>query len=429
MSFNLQKIQSKVLPVANKISSNRYLKAITNGLVSVLPAIIVGSLFSLIGGISIDAYQKFLKDTGLNALLTIPVTMTTNIIALLAVFFIAYNLTKSFKKDGLMSGLLALVSFLIVTPLGQMKAGEGFADVITFDWLGSRGLFVAIIVGLVVGRLYVLIVEKGLAIKMPEGVPEVTADSFNALIPGFIIIIIFLAVNAIFKATSFGNIHQLIYTFVQQPLQGLSGTYSAFFISTLLAGILWFFGIHGGMVILFSMMSVLIPLDMENIAAYAAGTPIPNIMGFSFLINYANVGGFGCTLGLALLMAFRAKSKKYDVLGKIATPAGIFGINEPIIFGFPMVLNPLTAIPFIFAPIIIGTIAYVAIAIGLVPHIGVNIPMNTPFIVSGFLLGGWRGVVLQVVQLIVSVLIYLPFFNISEKAAQKEEEALAKIEV
>jgi cellobiose PTS system EIIC component len=416
--MNTSKLQEKIMPVVNKITSNVYLKAISDGLASIMPAIIVGAIFTLLASLPIPAYQNFLSSIGIGPLLQLPVTFTTNILAVYSVFFIAYQLSKNFDCDGGVAGLLALLCFFIVTPVATVDK----TSYISFQWLGATGLFVAIIVGLVVARLYVAIVKKGMIIKMPNGVPPTISKSFAGLIPAFIITPIFIIVSAIFANTPFQSIHGFIYKFLQLPLEGLGGTLGALLIVMLVAHILWLFGIHGMMVTLSIMMPIYMALDMANLQAYNAGEPLPNIIGMAFIMTYVLVGGSGTTMGLNLWMSFRGKSKRYKTLGNIALPGGICGINEPIIFGTPVIMNPRLAIPFILTPLISTIVAYFATAIGLVPKLmGAQLPLGTPLIFGAFLQGGWRIAVLQVVIIAISWIVYLPFIKGLDNEAYKLE--------
>lgn len=426
MKIVSENTQNKMQTWMGDFSENKYIKSVSNGMIFIMTPIIVGSLFTLLEYFPVKAYTDFINSHGIAALLNIPIDFTTNIMAVLAVFAIAYNLAQQFKVDGIMSGILALISFLIITPLGQLKIKNIATDYIPFDWLGAKGLFVAIIVGLVTARIYVFCLQKGFSIKMPDSVPPAVSKSFSALIPGFITSILALIVASIFKLTQFGSLDQFIYTFIQMPLQGLSGSYGAMLIVVFVVGFLWFFGLHGSNIVLVGIMQPLyLALDMQNLTAYQSGKPLPNIVGWQFFVCYVIFSGAGVTIGLTLLMAFRAKSKQYRMLGRLALPTAIFNINEPITFGTPIVLNPVVGPFYILTPLVTSTIAYVATAIGLVPKLsGVQIPWPTPIIASGILEGSWKIAVLQVVLVLVSIAIYsIPFKKLDQKAYEQENQA------
>lgn len=403
-------------------ANNRYIKAISNGMIFIMTPIIVGSIFTLLVFLPVKPYTEFINAHGLVPILSLPINFTTNIMALLAVFFIAYNLAQQFKKDGSMAGLLALVSFLIITPTGEAKIGDKTISFIAFEWIGAKGLFVAIVVALITARIYIWCQNKGITVKMPDSVPPAVSKSFGGLIPGFITVILSITISGIFKQTPWKSLDQMIYSCIQVPLEGLGGSYGALIIVLLVIGILWFFGIHGTSIVFAGLMSpIYLALDMQNLTAYQAGAPMPNIIGYQFFVCYVIFSGTGATIGMALLMAFRAKSKQYRILGKLAIPTSIFNINEPILFGTPIVLNPYTLLPFLMTPILNSSIAYFVTAIGLVPRLsGVQIPWPTPIIASGIIEGGWRIAILQLVLVAVSIAVYYIPFLVLDKKAQEQ---------
>jgi PTS system cellobiose-specific IIC component len=427
--MNVKSLQDKLQSGVGRFADNRYIRAISNGMVMIMAPIIIGSIFTLLGNLPISGYSKFLEAHGISTILNLVPDFTTNIMALLAVFFIAYSLAILFDKDGVVAGMLALISFFIVTPLSSTKISGTMTDYISFDWIGEKGLFVAIIIGLCVARLYVYFMDKGFTIKMPKGVPSAVSASFSGLIPGFVITVLSLVVTALFKLTPFGSLDNLVYTCVQIPFQGIGSTFGAYLVVIIAVGILWFFGLHGDNIIIMGLMyPIYLALDMQNLKAYQAGQMLPNIIGYQFIVTYTEVAGTGITIGLALLMAFKAKSKQYRIVGKLAIPTACFEINEPVIFGTPIVLNPIMFVPFLLTPVIGSTLAYVATAIGLVPRLnGVQIPWSTPPIISGFLEGDWRTAVLQVIIIVLSVLIYyIPFKILDQRTYENEQKNAEK---
>lgn len=446
MSFS-QVINEKILPKAGEISNNRFLKSISNGFMSLMPVIIIGAIFSLLNGLAIPSYQNFIVAIGIKPMLAIPNMITNDILALYAVFFIAYNLAKTYDKDSGIAGMLALASFLAITPIvntGNVINGfltknsiilpegvkvSGF-NAIPYDFIGSKGLFVAIIVAVISTMIYSALIDKGLTIKLPDSVPPTIGRSFAGLVPGFIIIITFMLINRLVTfIPGIEGIHSIIYTSIQGPVEKLLGNNIwSFLFAIFLAHFLWFFGIHGITAIILPIFyPVWTSLTMENIGQMNAGISVyelPNIINRSFFSVYAIIGGSGITLGICLYMAFRAKSKQYRTLGKLSWVAGVCGINEPIIFGMPMVLNPYMVIPFILMPLISSLMAYFLTVINILPRLTTIIPLGTPVIMSGFLaggVGGWKVALYQVFVIILSALVYMPFFRIVDKKAYEEE--------
>lgn len=417
-----QDFRVKMQKISSKIQGNRYMSSISNGLMLAMSVLIAGALFALIDGINIPAYQNFLVNTGLKTLTGVPGMITNSIISLYAVFGIAYSLSVKFKKDGFSAAILALMSFLILTPM--MTTGEGYEAVtsLPLNWLGAPGLFVAMIVAIVVSRLYVLMIEKEFYIKMPKGVPPTVEKSFAAIVPCIAVTILMLTIRGIFEATSFGSVHQFIYTLVQIPLTQLGGSWIAYIITVLAGSLLWFFGVHGSMVVYGVMAPIWTTLRLENLAAFQSGTELPHLVpGSIFLSIYTNLGGAGATIGLAIALLF-ANSKRYKTIGKLTLIPAFLGINEPLLFGLPIVLNTRLLIPLVGVPLVNTVLAIIGTATGILPRLrGIGTPLGTPIGVNGFIEGGWRVAVFQILLIGVSFLIYYPFFKKADAVALEEE--------
>ncbi|AUO07322.1 PTS sugar transporter subunit IIC [Paenibacillus sp. lzh-N1] len=416
-----QKFSYKLQKVAGTIQQNRYMSAISNGLMSTLPFLIIGAFATLFSALAWEPYQNLIAPV--RAIIGLASTMTTGIIALYAVFFIAYRLAQAFDKDPLVSAATALLSFLIFTPIQTFDKVRA----LPLQWLGAQGLFVAMIVGLIAARLYIWIVDRNWTIKMPDGVPPTVVKTFSGLIPAVLVALVFVIVAGLFMQTSFGTVHDFIYTYLQIPLEGLGGSLGALIIALIIMQALWMFGIHGAIVILAIVKPIWMSLDLANLDAFQAGAPLPNIIGLAFWSIFCN---YAPMLGFALLLVFLAKSKQLRTIGKLGLPGTFFSIHEPLIFGIPMVLNPLLAIPFIVAPIICAVLGYIATNIGLLPApIGIYPPFGTPIFALGFIEGSWKLSAAQLVLIPISMLIYYPFFRALDKQAlKKEHEAQEQLE-
>jgi len=257
---------------------------------------------------------------------------------------------------------------------------------------------------------------------MPDGVPPTVAQSFSDLIPISIVVIVFLLIRILFVLTPFSDSFTFVYTILQTPLQNIGDSLGAMIFVYFLAHILWFFGIHGTNVTGAVFNPILLVLSTENQAAIQAGLAPMHIINQQFQDLFATFGGGGSTLSLLIAMFFFCKSKRIKQLGKLAIIPGIFGINEPVIFGLPIVLNPTIAIPFILVPMLNIVISWFTMNIGLVPITnGALLPWTTPPIISGFLASGWQGAILQLFLIILGVIIYLPFIKTIDKEYLLEE--------
>ena len=424
-------MEAHVMPVAGKLGTNRYLKAISSGFIAIMAATIVGSIFTLIGNLPFTGWTAWLASTGLNKILALPGQCTTDLIAVYAVFFIAYNLAQTFEVDGKGAGLAALVSFFVVTGRATYfsSAAEDAAAVsaLSTGFLGAKGLFTAMIVALIGARIYVFIVKKGWVIKLPDSVPPNVAGSFNALIPSFFVVVVFLLVAMGMSFTSYGDLHTMIFTVIQSNLMRFMGDniFSWLFFN-FMTNILWFFGLHGGNIVGSITNPVYTPLALENLAAFEAGeTVMPYIITGSFGKTFT-FGGVGSMFGLAILMTFFAKSKQYKMLGKLSLPTTFFFINEPLLFGIPVVLNPLFFLPLMFTTPLLGTLTYFMMKIGVVPipH-GIQLPWTMPPVFNGFLQAGIGLAIWEVLMVLASMVIYYPFFKMGDKQALAEENGEA----
>lgn len=418
----MDKMENILSPMASKLGANRLLRAISTAFNMIMPIIIIGAIFSLLSTMQIATYQEFLTNTGLGSLFGIVGTFTTDCLAIYVSFTTAYAFIRNegMKGDAISAGLLSILSFFIMTPLATIVVEEVPTNFISFDYLGSKGLFTALIVGLLVGYMYTFVVKKGWVIKMPDGVPPTVAKSFSALIPGFIIVFIFIGVSLIFSIMASTTFSEWLYYVISKPLSALSGSLATYMILGLAGSIFWFFGIHGGQVTMPFLFILFMQAGAENQAAYAAGATMPHILTMGFF-SLLLLGGIGNTIGLAINMLF-AKSERYKTLGKLSILPSICGINEPIVFGMPLILNPVMAIPFFLVPQVLTVITYFSMKSGLVslPRIAMG-AFGTPLLLDGWLICGVTGVVLQVVLIAISTALYYPFFKVQDRLALKEE--------
>lgn len=418
---------NNVVEIVTKFCEMRYMKVITNGFMGIAAITICGSIFTLIKSIPFEPWTNFLTSTGLNAVLSIPVLITTDLLALYVVFSIAHNTAKSFDFDGFSASLVAVGSFLLLTPFtttitdAVTNATTEVSGVIPLSALGAQGIFLAIITGILATRIYIFFNTKGFKIKMPPSVPKNVAGMFESLIPGGLTFVVFLLIRYGLSFTEFGTAQNLIYGLLQKPLTSVSGGYGAIIITTIIGSILWIFGIHGGMVVYATMGSIQHIMIAENMAAFAQGMPAPHVEWA--LVKFVIMGGAGATLALNVLMVSKyCKSEQYKALGKLALPASLFNINEPLIFGMPIIMNPILALPFAITPLVNLALCMFGYSLGLFVPTGADLSAFMPFIFHGaFLTGSFSGVVMQILMLIVDIIIYLPFFKVADKKALSEE--------
>lgn len=420
----LDKLESIFIPLAEKIGKNKYLISIRDGFLLTTPLLIIGSFFLLVANFPINNWTEFwARFFGENwtAYMAKPTNATFDIMAILAVVGIAYSFSRELKVDKLSGAAVALVSWFILMPY---KVSDGSVTLygIPLDWIGSKGIFIGIITAFVSVHIYAWVIKKGWIIKMPKGVPPAVTQSFAALVPSAVVLVIFFLVNSLLALTPYNNAFEFIFRFLQQPLLVLGNTLGAVLVAMGFQHFFWFFGINGGSIVGSIMQPILTPLSIENLAAFQSGDALPNIINQQFYDLFTTFGGAGSTLSMLIAMIILCKSKRIKDLSKISFIPALFGINEPIIFGLPVVLNPTILIPFLLTPLINILISYFSMVSGLVPFTsGISIPWTTPVIVYGFLTTGWRGALLQLILVILGVFIYMPFVKMMDKQYKNEE--------
>ena len=420
----LNVLEEKLTPIAVKLEQNRYLSAVKNSFMSAMPLLIIGSFFILLAYLPINAYTEFMLNTfgaDWQRMFTIPNNISMSMMTVYVVVGIGNELAKSYGLDSMAGIFAAMASFFVVTPMHAF-AEEGLGIGIPLGNLGAAGLFVGILVAIIAVEIMRFTDKMGWKIKMPDSVPQNVSKSFSSLIPVALVIVFFNFVRIGFEQTSYGDVQTFIFNNLQTPLTALGSTLPATIVVLIIEGVLWSFGLHGANIVGSVMQPIWLTLTAENAAAVATGQVIPNIVNYQFYSNFVKVGGSGATFGLCLLLLFAAKSKQFRALGKLSIGPEIFTINESIIFGMPIVLNPIMIVPFLLTPLVLSIVAYFSMSTGLVPLTnGVNIPWTTPPVISGFLVSGWRGAVLNIVQIALSAAIYFPFFKIADNLAVKQE--------
>ncbi|MFV0560986.1 MAG: PTS cellobiose transporter subunit IIC [Enterococcus sp.] len=437
----LNGLEKGLTPLAKIIGENKYLIAIRDGFLISTPLLIVGSFFLLLANFPIPNWSEMISPIlgeDWESLMAVPASASFDVMTILAVIGIAYSLAKQLRIDAIQAAALALVSFFILTPFSTQFTPENSTAVydvtsLPLKWMGSSGLFLGMIIALVSTKIFATIIRRGWTIKMPEGVPPTVVKSFEALIPSFVVITVMFLINWGVSLTSFGNLQDIIFMFLQTPLLSLGNTLGAMIVAYLFLHFFWFFGINGSSVVGAVFNPVLRALSVENMQAFKDGQDIPNIITGQFQDMFATFGGGGSTLSLILVMVIFCKSQRIKKLSQLSLVPSIFGINEPIIFGLPIVLNPILLIPFALVPTINIIISYFAMDWGLVPYTnGIQLPWTVPPIISGFLVSGWQASILQFLLILLGMAVYYPFIKVMDtqyiREESKEEEDLDEID-
>ena len=418
-------LEEKFMPVAAKVGSQKHVQAIRDGLILSMPLTIAGSIFLILAFLPISGYYEFMTGIfgdGWMGKVLYPVRATFDIMAIFGCIGVSYRLAEKNKVDCLSSVALALMTFMILTPF---KVSNNTVEAIPLMYTGSAGLFGAIISSIISVEIYSWFIRKNIVIKMPENVPPAVAKSFVALIPTLALMTGTLIVRLILENTSLQNVHELLKVILTTPLKTLVGSWWGLAIIIAVIQLFWIAGLHGSTIILGMIGPVLGLLGDQNRLAYEAGAEIPNIIGGPFFDIFISLGGGGGTFALAFLLAFVSRSRQLKEIGKISVGAAFFNINEPIIFGLPIVMNPYLIIPFFITPLVTGLIGYFSVATGLLPKLpGISVPWTTPPLISGYLasIGSFRYVILQVILIVIGMIIYLPFFKAFDNKILEDEK-------
>lgn len=425
-----------------KIASFRIVRAIMAAGMACIPFTIVGSMFLVLNVIpqTFTFLEGFWNSTFLKIgdLYMLANKATMGIPALYFCLVIGYEYTKIYAEEEdldvnpLNGALLSMFAYFMAIPQLVMDDGKMVLvnimkkDVNIFNgWemsgdgvsrLGTTGIFTAIIMSIIAVQLYRLCVKRQWIIKMPEAVPEGVSRSFTALIPAFLVAFVILAFTGILVAfdTDIFKIIAVPFGFVVNLTSSWIGILVIYF----LIHALWIVGIHGANII----SAFITPIVLSNMQLNIEGANIP--FAGEFQNSFVVMGGSGATLGLCVFIAFLAKSEQLRVLGKASLAPGLFNINEPLVFGLPIVYNPFLAIPFFLAPMVSASIGYWTIKLELVKPIIAQVPWPSPIGFGAFIgtAGSLMAVLVSLICGFVAFLIWFPFIKIYDKKLVEQEK-------
>lgn len=414
----LQNLLMKYLkPIAKKVEEQKHLQAIKDGMISSIPIIIIGSIclmpIALMNlfqqGVVTNFFQMIMPYCSYAAF------FTNDILSLYVAYYIAKSLAKSYDIESTQTAISAVaVQFLL--------AGEIVDGTIGVGNLGAIGLFTAIIAAIATVEITRLLVKHKVYIRLPESVPDMVSASFASLVPLIVVTLVAAIVgNATVMIT--GKVFpEMIMNILAPAISGMD-TLGALIIVIFLTQLLWFFGLHGPSITSAVWSPFAIAYAAENITNYQSGAEATHIFTFGLYYNILQLTGSGLTLGLVIL-ALCSKSAAYKAIGKASIVPSIFGINEPVIFGLPILLNPFMFIPFIFGPVIVTIFTFFVMKTGIVGMPIANPPGFMPVGVGAFLMTlDWKAVVFAFLCLLFMTVFYYPFFKLMEKNQIESEKA------
>lgn len=427
----------KTLSLAQWMGSQIHLRTMRDAFIMLIPFLVLSGMMILINNVVINPggiLSGVVADTTLSSWQTVGnkvVNGTMNILGMLIGLVFSYNLARNRQfANPLMAALVSVSCLFVLMPLLNAYTPEGAtAEVMIksaapYALLGTSGTFVALVCGGLATELFIRISKnKRLQIRIEGNVPPAVIQSFNTLFAVMITVLLFAFASWLMVALAGVELHELINMLIQKPLLGLATNLPAYILIDIINNFVFSLGINPGGITGAILEAPMLVAMQQNMDAWAAGREIPNIIVRPFSDLYGRMGGTGITLCLIMAVFIRSKRKELRSFSRTVMPTTLFNINEPVIFGFPIIFNPILMIPFTFIPSILYVIAYYATAWGWVSKIVVFVPWSVPPLISGYLASGgdYRNVILQFILLVLGVLLYLPFVMLYEKVLNAQD--------
>ena len=407
----MDKIKNTLQVIADKTNNIKMLQYIQKALAMMLPVTLIGSIFTLLTGFPFEPWTNFINKTGLADAFNSVYNNTYGYYSLILAFCMAYqySLANKQRKNALTIGIIAICSFLV--SCGGNTAG----------YIGTTGMLGAFVVGCLAAWICRKLIEANITIKLPEGVPPMVSQSFVALIPALVTLTTFMVINLVlgFLPESWRTLQDVIYNLVRVPLTKVGANGFGEFIMFVYCSMLWFFGIHGGMIMMPIIMVVFMEKSMANLAAYQAGQPLPNMFVGMVL------GGEGLAVNLAILLFSHRKELKE--IAKIGIVPYIFNISEPTNFGIPIIMNPNFFIPYLITPVIGWVLTHGFQLIGFLGYNnGTQVAWTLPTTVQAFFYYGWQGAVVNIIISICVFLLYIPFVKMNDASLDRADAEAEK---
>lgn len=425
-----QIINDKLMPLAEKLTKNKILGALMEGFIRTSPITLGIAFITIVGNFPVPGWTQYLESIGIMQHVNAITNGATGVLTLYVIYSLAMAYASRIGTNEKNSAIISLAFFVMIMPqtitTSAMQDGqlvESTINALKLDYLGGQGLFIGMIVALVVTRLYAYLSSKNLSFKLPDTVPPMVSQSLS---PVFVVTIIFVLAFAIrvgFSYTASGDIINFFIQALNAPLMSLTASPLSIIIIMGLLAILWFFGIHNA--VLQGPLGVIsLTMVMGNITAFQQGQELPYLLP-SVIYGGMMASGF---LGLVIMKMFRGKSAKFKQLAKLSFIPSIFNITEPIMFGMPIILNPMFLIPQCFTQIICGFVTWGLVAtilpITLNPTMAL-LPWTTPLFIKMPLSGGLNYTILMLICFAITFLMWYPFLKVADKREYELEQANA----
>lgn len=416
-------VEEKLVPPMAKIGTQRHLLAIRNGVVSTLSLILIGTFFMVFINLPFPGWNEFIAPY--SATIVLPFRITMGLMAIYATFVMGSDLAKSYGLDSVTGGILSLGTFFMLqVPVNVLTPEEAPLDwVLPMSSLGASGMFAGILSMIFAVEVYRFFKKRNITIKMPEQVPPAVARSFEALIPGAVI----LTTTWLIRSVAGFDVSAALLSLFEPLTNILGNNLLGVLLPMFLIHLLWSFGIHGMSIVgavVRPMWLIMLDENAKALADGTAATKLPYIAPEQFYQWTVTIGGAGATIVVSVLFLFFCKSKFLKEVGRFSIIPGIFNINEPMIFGAPMMLNPYMFIPFNLVPLVLTIVSYFAVKLEMVNGFTVLPTWTLPAPIGGYLSAGndWRVVVLIVINTLIAFIIYYPFVKAYDKKMLSDEQ-------
>lgn len=417
-------IERTLSPVVTQLSQSAIIRSMSTALMRAMPVLLGAALFSLLADFPISQVTDFLANIGILENIRMVVHTLNNLNPIMFIALYCYTYAQEKKVDPIPNLLFGVVIYFMFMPT-VVAAGDQFVPGYSFDYFAGNGMFVALFAGILISLLYVFLINKKITFKLPESVPPMVAKSFEPIFVGMIIIGLFLLLDYGIGLTSYGNMFTFIQEVIQAPIVAIGANIPFMILYFTLINLLWFFGVHPS-----ALLALYIPvvrvMFSGNIGAAMQGLPLPYAQEYlTYMV--AQIGGAGNLLALGLIMLFFSKSRRFKETSKIAAVPVIFNINEPIVFGTPIVLNSAFFIPMVLsAAVSMGAMYFMTsmIPVDFNALSAMAIPWTMPWPITAFIAGGVPLFTMMMIVIGLNVLLYFPFFLIADKKALKEEQEL-----
>ena len=442
-------LNKHVVPIAARIGSIRWLVALRDAFIAIMPAMMAGAVSTVLNALIRDIPNQFGWTGFVNSmqwLIGINAVVWTGTLAILGLIFsftFGYQLAVQYKVEPVTAGIVTLGTFMslpqnftmtVKTGLGKAAiksltdAGAAVTGKDVSMWgffnfgkfFGAYGFFTVMLMGAIAATIYIWLMKKHITIKMPDSVPPAVANAFTGIVPAAVAMYAVGIINYIF--TQYGTtVIEFIAKVLQEPLLNLSQGYGSVLIMTILVQVFWFFGIHGTNVLAPILDGIWLTAQIANTNAFSKGEALPYLWTRNSFDLYAWIGGAGSTLLLLIAILIFSKRDDQRAVAKLSIAPGFFNVNEPVMFGMPIVLDPIYFIPFVLAPVVMVSIAYGAVVNGLVSPIKAQIVWSMPPFLNALVATmDWRAAVLQLINMVIGFLIYVPFVKAANKIKPTE---------